>query len=275
MVDNRMAGHGQDRIIIPNGANDAIRRDGRPPTAAAAAFAPARSIEIHNHGTGRTAEQPTAGPRPDSDSDSSDARGHSARQRAHEPRRCGARPRRPRGRVLRARGRRRGGGYDALVQDDFVQVPREHRWAREGVGYEALCAWWGTVSASHCFVHLLLFGCGNEECRVLGCPGSLFYNRTINNQQSLKTKAGKNNRTLILFILCTNSPPILAPLFDLLPTAADIDVVDQMARAVCGGGKVVGAPPDVVDDKLEVIRRRWDVDHCLEAFRAGSVKREE
>lgn len=47
-----------------------------------------------------------------------------------------------------------------------------------------------------------------------------------------------------------------------------------MPRTVRGGGEVVRAPPNVVDDELEVVRRRRDKDHCLEAFRAGPVMRE-
>jgi hypothetical protein len=44
-----------------------------------------------------------------------------------------------------------------------------------------------------------------------------------------------------------------------------------MSCTVCGSGEVVRAPPNVVDDELEVIRRRWDVDHRLEALRARPV----
>ena len=47
-----------------------------------------------------------------------------------------------------------------------------------------------------------------------------------------------------------------------------------MPRAVRGRGEVIRAPPDIVDDELEVVRCRRDVDHCLEAFRASPVMRE-
>ena len=102
------------------------------------------------------------------------------------------------------------------------------------------------------------------------CPGSLFYNPDISILAE-KKKHLQQKRTLILFILCTNSPPILSPLFNLLSAAANIDVIDQMPCTICSGGEVIRAPPNVVDDELEVIRRRSDEDHCLEAFRASPV----
>src|SRR5258706_15822125 len=104
----------------------------------------------------------------------------------------------------------------------------------------------------------------------MGCPGALFYNpRTkINTNMSKK----KKKRTQILFILCTNSPPILPPFFNLLSAAANIDVIDQMPCTICGGREVVRAPPNVVDDELEVISCRCDVDHRLETFRASPVR---
>ena len=92
----------------------------------------------------------------------------------------------------------------------------------------------------------------------MGCPGSLFYNphTKINTNASREKGNPEKKRTLILFILCTNSPPILPPFLNLLSAAANIDVVDQMPCAICGGRKVIRAPPYVVDNELEVIRCR-------------------
>lgn len=89
-----------------------------------------------------------------------------------------------------------------------------------------------------------------------------------------RKKKFQKKRTQTLFILCTNSPPILPPFFNLLSAAANIDVIDQMPCTICGGREVVRAPPNVVDDEFEVIRRRCDVDHRLETFRASPVTRE-
>ena len=90
--------------------------------------------------------------------------------------------------------------------------------------------------------------------------------------QHQQTQPASTKRTQILFIFCANSPPIFPPLFNLFSTAANIDVVYQMTCAVRGGGEVIRAPPDVVDDKLEVVRRRRNVDHRLEAFRTSPIK---
>ena len=105
----------------------------------------------------------------------------------------------------------------------------------------------------------------------------MFYNPHVNINANIGREKAypATKRTYTLFILCADSPPILTPFFDLLSAAANIDVIDKMPCTICSGGEVVRASPNVVDDKLEVICRRCDVDHRLEAFRASPVMCEE
>ena len=85
VIDNRVTRHGQNRVIVPNGAGDPIRPDTRAP--AIAPLAPAGCIEIDDRRRPRVAIHAHAG------SNTNAARGRGARQRADEPCGCAARAR--------------------------------------------------------------------------------------------------------------------------------------------------------------------------------------